>query len=55
MTISLTMKRLRVMEDAVSNHLTACNDDPIGWGKSYLSSLEKADAWISQEIRKRTQ
>jgi len=54
MTISLTMKRLRVMEDAVSNHLTACNDDPIGWGKSYLEALEKADLWISQEIKKRT-
>jgi hypothetical protein len=49
----MTVKRLRVMHDALSQHYLRCGDEPKYWGNSYLIALEGAMQWCDQELRKR--
>ena len=49
----LTIKRLGIMHDALSQHYLRCGDEPKYWGNSYIIALEGAMKWCSAELRKR--
>lgn len=49
----MTVKRLRIMWEALSQHYLRCGDEPKYWGNSYIIALEGAMQWCDQELRKR--
>ena len=49
----LTAKRLRIMADALSQHLTGCCDEPDYWGNAYIVALQGAQAWVFAQLRRR--